>query len=93
VTRIEERATQLERDRPRDPGALLALQDELTRLKTEALDRFTEGELEGRDLMSAFLAHVADTRAYLTRLAALGRGGPLAPAHDGATGSGQQPAR
>jgi hypothetical protein len=94
VTRIEERATQLERDRSHDAGAVLELQDELTRVKTEALDRFTEGDLEGRDLMSAFLAHVADTRAYLTRLAvAAGRDGPTAPARDGAALSGQQPAR
>jgi TRAP-type uncharacterized transport system substrate-binding protein len=82
VTRIEERATQLEREPSRGLGALTELQEELTLLKTEALDRFTEGDLEGRDLMHAFLAHVADTRAYLTRLAAAGRG-PTAPAHDG----------
>jgi TRAP-type uncharacterized transport system substrate-binding protein len=94
VTRIEERATKLERDRPHDAGAVLELQEELTHVKTEALDRFTEGDLEGRDLMSAFLAHVADTRAYLTRLAvAAGRDGHPAPARDGAPLSGQPPAR
>jgi TRAP-type uncharacterized transport system substrate-binding protein len=73
VTRVEERALEVERGSPQDLRALLALQGELTRLKSQALDQFTEGELEGGELMTAFLAQVADTRDYLTRLIAFGR--------------------
>jgi hypothetical protein len=47
--------------------AAAALGDELSRLKTEALDRFTQGELEGKDLLVGFLTQVADVRACLTR--------------------------
>jgi TRAP-type uncharacterized transport system substrate-binding protein len=68
VTRVEEQAMQIERGHEMDLRALLALQDQLGRLKTEALDRFTEGELEGKELMAAYLAQVNDARAYLTRL-------------------------
>jgi len=57
----------------------------LTRLKAEALDRFVEGELKGKELMAAFLAHVADARDYLTRLIALG--------HDSQRGARHEPLR
>jgi TRAP-type uncharacterized transport system substrate-binding protein len=77
VTRIEERATQLDRAMPRDLAGLQALQEELTALKTEVLDRFTDGDLQGRDLISAFLAHVAGTRDYLTRIIEAGRDSPM----------------
>ena len=85
VTRIEEQALQVERGRPRDLDGLLALEGELTRLKAEALDRFVEGELKGKELMAAFLAHVADARDYLTRLIALG--------HDSQRGARHEPLR
>jgi hypothetical protein len=71
VTRIEEQAVQVERGRPGDLDRLRELECELTRLKAEALDRFVEGELKGKDLMAAFLAHVASARDYLMRLVAL----------------------
>jgi len=85
VTRIEEQALQAERGRPRDLDGLLALEGELTRLKAEALDRFVEGELKGKELMAAFLAHVADARDCLTRLIALG--------HDSYPGARHEPLR
>jgi hypothetical protein len=44
------------------------LQADLSRLKAEALERFADGVLEGEELMSGFLAHVSDTRDYLSRL-------------------------
>jgi TRAP-type uncharacterized transport system substrate-binding protein len=69
VTCIEKQALSLERGQPAEPGQLLALREELGRLKTEALDRFTEGELGGKELLAAFLAQVADVRACLLRLA------------------------
>jgi len=82
VTRIEEQALLVERGRPGDLDGLLALEGELTRLKAEALDRFVEGELKGKELMAAFLAHVADARDYLTRLIALGHDSHLGARHE-----------
>ncbi len=68
VTSVEQRAMVLERAPTLDLGALLNLQDELSRLKREALERFADGTLEGEELMSGFLTHVSDTRDYLTRM-------------------------
>jgi hypothetical protein len=68
VSRIEKQARDIERDQPADPGKLLALQGELDRLKTEALERFAEGEFRGNELLAGFLAHVGEVRAGLTRL-------------------------
>jgi TRAP-type uncharacterized transport system substrate-binding protein len=90
VTRIEKQALSLERGQPAEPGQLLAMRDELCRLKTEALDRFTEGDLGGKEMLAGFLAQVADVRAHLTRLAGepgdrpgprvgKGNGPPVAP--------------
>lgn len=68
VTEIERRALQLEMTVAPDLRKLLQLQQELGRLKTEALAKFVGGELEGQELMSGFLAHVNDARNYLARL-------------------------
>src|SRR5262249_354771 len=68
VTRIEEQAVQLEQDPPAGPAPLLALREDLFRLKTEALNRFAEGELAGKELLTSFLAQANDTRDYLMRL-------------------------
>jgi hypothetical protein len=76
VTRIEEEAMRIERDGPPGPGKLPQLREQLGRLKTEALDRFTEGELAGKDLLAGFLAQVNDTRDYLTRLIVQRQDGP-----------------
>jgi TRAP-type uncharacterized transport system substrate-binding protein len=69
ATRIEKQALQLERDQPAGAAQLRALVEELGRLKTEALDRFADGEFGGKELLVGFLAQVADVRACLTRLA------------------------
>jgi hypothetical protein len=37
---------------------VLALQDQLVRLKAEALNRFTEGDLECKELLGAFVTRV-----------------------------------
>ena len=37
---------------------MLALQDQLVRLKAEALNRFTEGDLECKELLGAFVTRV-----------------------------------
>jgi TRAP-type uncharacterized transport system substrate-binding protein len=68
VTRIEEQAMRVERGQPTALPHLLALRDELGRLKTEALDRFTQGELAGKELLSSFLVQANEARAYVTRL-------------------------
>jgi hypothetical protein len=49
VTRIEEKAAPLERNPSGSLQQVLLLRDELCRLKTEALDRFTEGDLGEAD--------------------------------------------
>jgi TRAP-type uncharacterized transport system substrate-binding protein len=68
VTEVERRALQLETTAVPDLRSLLRLQQDLSRLKTEALAKFVDGELEGEELMSSFLAHVNDARNYLARL-------------------------
>jgi hypothetical protein len=37
-------------------------------IKGEALERFAEGELDGEELMSGFLAHASDARDFVMRL-------------------------
>ena len=68
VGAIERRAMALEREAALDLGALLDLQEDLSRLKGEALRKFADGKLEGEALMSGFLTHVDNTRDYLTRM-------------------------
>jgi len=68
VAAIERRAGELEMAAELDLEALIALQREILRLKSEALERFSAGELEGRELISGFLTHVNDVRDSLARL-------------------------
>jgi hypothetical protein len=68
VTDIESRAMEIELATRIDLQALITLQRDLERLKTDALRKFAEGEMEGAELLSSFLAHVNDARNYLTRL-------------------------
>jgi hypothetical protein len=68
VAVIERRAMETERAAALDLVTLIGLQEELSRLKGEALDRFADGTLDGEELMSGFLTHVSDARDYLTRL-------------------------
>jgi TRAP-type uncharacterized transport system substrate-binding protein len=65
---IEQRGMEFELAASLDLRKLLPLQEELGRLKGEALGRFAAGEIEGEELMSGFLTHVSDTRDYLARL-------------------------
>jgi hypothetical protein len=67
VTNIEKQAMQIDRAQPSAVGQLAALGEELGKAKTEALDRFTQGELEGKDLLVGFLTQVADLRECLAR--------------------------
>jgi TRAP-type uncharacterized transport system substrate-binding protein len=66
MTRIEEQVMQSERGRPLSLEQLLALREQVCRLKAQALDRFAEGELAGKELLGGFLVHVNDVRDYLT---------------------------
>lgn len=68
VTAIEAEALRFELAAHLDLAALLELQADLGRIKTEAIRRFTQGELEGEGLMSGFLTHANDARDYLARL-------------------------
>jgi TRAP-type uncharacterized transport system substrate-binding protein len=68
VTRIEEQAEAMERAGSASGPQLIALRERLARLKTEALDRFAEGELTGKELLAAFLVQVSDARNYLSGL-------------------------
>jgi len=73
VTEIEQRALVLEMGAELELRELLQLQQELGRLKSEALARFVSGAIEGEELMSSFLTHVNDARNYLARLVLHGR--------------------
>jgi hypothetical protein len=44
------------------------LREELAGIKSEALSRFTEGELSGHELMQGFLVQVNDVRNYIQEL-------------------------
>src|SRR5262249_34511830 len=68
VTRIEERVMRAEQDRPVAVADLLALQDQLGRLKIQVLDEFAREDLTGKELLSGFLVHVNHVRDCLTRL-------------------------
>jgi hypothetical protein len=67
VTNIEKQAMQIDRAQPSAVGQLAVLGKQLGQVKTEALDRFTQGELEGKDLLVGFLTQVADVRECLAR--------------------------
>jgi hypothetical protein len=68
VAQVERRALEVSRAPTLDLAALLQLQDDLTRIKGEALQRFADGEFDGEELMSGFLAHASDARDFLMRL-------------------------
>jgi TRAP-type uncharacterized transport system substrate-binding protein len=79
VNRLEERARQEGWAGRRDLSEVLALQEQLVRLKTEALDRFTEGDLEGKELLGAFVTHVQGVYDHLSRLITARQGRPERP--------------
>jgi hypothetical protein len=68
LTRIEDQVARAEHGPGLDHEQLLALREELHKLKAEALNRFTEGEMAGKELLAGFLVHVHDARDYVTRL-------------------------
>jgi TRAP-type uncharacterized transport system substrate-binding protein len=68
VAQVERQAIALARAPALDLPSLLQLQEDLTRIKAEALERFASGELGGEELMSGFLVHASDARDFLMRL-------------------------
>jgi len=68
VIAIESAAMQAELSAKLDLGQLIRLQRELADLKSEAVRKFANGELEGEGLIQGFLALVNDARNQLTRL-------------------------
>ena len=68
VTRIERTALSLETQAAPPVQELMRLRAELGEMKTNALERYTRGELKSEELMAAFLTHVADVRGYLSAL-------------------------
>jgi TRAP-type uncharacterized transport system substrate-binding protein len=68
ITYIEETAMRAERDQIGGVELLQELRMQLAGLKSEALARFTEGELSGHELMQGFLVQVNDVRDYVQAL-------------------------
>ena len=65
VACIEETATRVDREEIGGVAIFRELRDELAAIKSEALARFTEGELIGNELMQGFLVQVHDVRDYI----------------------------
>jgi TRAP-type uncharacterized transport system substrate-binding protein len=68
VTALEKQAHQLEEAASLDIPALIVIRNRLSTIKTEALEKFTAGNLRGEELMNSFLIHVTDVRNYLNQL-------------------------
>jgi TRAP-type uncharacterized transport system substrate-binding protein len=68
VVLIEDHARQVERDQLGGLQHLLELHEQVCRLKTEAIERFSRGELADAELLHAFLIQINDVRDYLTHL-------------------------
>jgi TRAP-type uncharacterized transport system substrate-binding protein len=80
VSELERRVLEPDDDAPLDHAAIDRLGRELGRLKSEALMRFAQGEMEGEAMITGFLVHVNDVRAHLAHLARRRRDG-IAEAH------------
>jgi TRAP-type uncharacterized transport system substrate-binding protein len=68
ITYIEETATRIEREQIGGLAHLQELRDELAAIKSEALARFTEGDLSGHELMQGFLVQANDVRDFVQGL-------------------------
>src|SRR5262245_20332671 len=79
VTKLDDEAMRLEETGAAELSALLVLRSQLAQLRSEALDRFTEGELDDNDLMASLLEHVNISRDHITRLIAQRRHGDFGP--------------
>jgi TRAP-type uncharacterized transport system substrate-binding protein len=68
IAYIETTAAHVERDQIGGAALLHELLEQLADLKSEALARFTEGELSGHELMEGFLVQANDVRDYIRDL-------------------------
>ncbi|MDX1933556.1 MAG: TAXI family TRAP transporter solute-binding subunit [Capsulimonadales bacterium] len=68
VAKVEKAAMAEEEKATPDLGELLYLRHRLSEIKAEALEQFGNGRLRGEELLTGFLTHVADVRAYVTAL-------------------------
>jgi hypothetical protein len=68
VAYIETTAAYVEHDQIGGLALLHELREQLADLKSEALARFTEGELSGHELMGGFLVQANDVRDYIRDL-------------------------
>src|SRR5262249_44802093 len=78
VTRLDEEAAKQD-ESGAEVSVLVDLHSRLTQLRNDALDRFTEGELNDTHLMASLLAHVAAARENVTRLIAQRRSAAACP--------------
>lgn len=65
VTRIEHEIIESQKQAAIASEKALHFDEQLTRLKSEALEQFSSGKLQGDTAMNAFLTHVADVRHCL----------------------------
>lgn len=79
VARIEEQAAGTDATQPTALPQLVALRQELGHLKSEVLDRFTRGELAGKELLAGFLIQVNDTRDFISGLIGQSPAGATVP--------------
>jgi TRAP-type uncharacterized transport system substrate-binding protein len=68
VTRLEQSLTGAGPGRSLAVAELLALKDQLARIKMQALDDFARGGEAGKELFAGFLTHLHDVRDRLTHL-------------------------
>ena len=68
VAQVEEQAVGTDSTQPTALPQLTALRQELATLKSEVLDRFTRGELAGKELLAGFLLQVNDARDFVSGL-------------------------
>lgn len=68
VVEIENRALQYEQDGEMTVGDLEQMQNELGEIKTELIQRYQQGYLEGADMLSAFLKHANDASELISRI-------------------------
>lgn len=68
VAKVERKALEIEASPGQDIDRLRGLQNELSTLKADAVEKFAEGAMADQELMMGFLAQVNDARDNLTRL-------------------------
>ena len=68
VVEIENSALGFEQDEAMTVQDLERLQNELGRIKTDLIQRYREGQLEGADMLSAFLKHANDASELISRI-------------------------